>query len=155
MSNMFYNINMVNETEIDFLKKLYSKCKNFKLADKECYVEVYVVDTNISGRDYIESFHYAGDYSIFEDKKTITKKYKNIQQAINFVNAQMNKENIEDCLIEIKVSLFSDVSYFDGYGALYENETECELAYIWGYDLDSPIINKNVEELIYKNIGYF
>jgi|TARA_R100001463_G_scaffold62506_1_gene115405 hypothetical protein len=146
---------MVNETEIDFLKKLYSKCKNFKVTDKDCYVKVYAVDTNTSGRDYIESFHNAGDYSIFNDKKTITKKYKNIQQAINFVDAQMNKESIEDCLIEIKVSLFNSVYSHKGLMTCYEDESEYELAYIWGYDLDFPIINKNVEKLIYKNTGYF
>ena len=132
---------MVNETELDLLKKLYSKCKKFKVTDKECYVKVYVVDTNISGRDYIESFDNAGDHSIFDDEKTITKNYKNIQQAINFVDAQMNKESIEDCLIEIKVSLFSNVYSHKGLATCYENETEYELAYIYGWDLDFPIIN--------------
>ena len=145
---------MVNETELNSLKKLYSKCKNFRITDRECYIKVYIVDTNISGRDYIESFDSAGDHSIFDDEKTITKKYKNIQQAINFVNAQMNKENIEDCLIEIKVSLFSNVYSHKGICTTYENETEYELAYIRGWDLDFPIINKYVEELIYKNTGY-
>ena len=67
----------------------------------------------------------------------------------------MKKESIEDCLIEIKVSLFSNVYSHKGMATIYENEREFELAYVYGWDLDFPIINKYVEELIYENTGYF
>ncbi len=153
-------------TELEYLKKYFSICKKFvkdnqknnDLSEgklKDCYVRVSVIDQNIVGKDYLKQFE-GGNYSMYDDKRTITKDFKNIKSAISYTEKQMAKDNIDDVEISIRVNLFSNVKRYGMIGftfVQYLDPVEMELAYIWGWDLETPFINKYVEDSILKNVG--
>ena len=152
--------------EVEYLKNYFSICKKFvkdnntnnDLSEgrlKDCYVRVSVIDQNIVGKDYIEEFN-VGNYSMYDDKRTITKDFKNIKSAISYTEKQMAKDNIDDVEISIRVNLFSNVKRYSMIGftfVQYLDPVEMELAYFWGWDTEHPIMNEYVKKFVLDNVG--
>ena len=153
--------------EIEYLKKYFSICKKFvkdknrrqdlsEMKLEDCYVRVSVIDQNIVGKDYIEQFN-VGNYSMYDDKRTITKDFQNIKSAISYTDKQMAKDNIDDVEISVRVTLYSNIKRYGMAGLFtfveYKDPVEMELAYFWGWDTEHPIMNEYVKQSVLDNVG--